>query len=79
MSCHCESCGMSIASGPYCTYCTTPEGALQGFEERLERMKAWARKQSPQRDEAAVERQTLEYMSSMPAWKQHPDLLARLR
>ena len=34
----CESCGMSIESGPYCNHCLGSDGKLQPFDERFERM-----------------------------------------
>jgi hypothetical protein len=78
MSVKCQSCGMPIESGPYCHHCTDDQGELSSFEERLLRMKQWTRRENPDLDDAAIERQTLEYMSTMPAWKEHPALLQRL-
>lgn len=61
--------------GPYCKFCTTETGALQPFEERLERMTQWAiRKDGLDRE--AAEAKTREYMRSMPAWRNHPGLNA---
>lgn len=34
----CDSCGMPIESGRYCSYCTGDSGTLQLFEERFARM-----------------------------------------
>jgi hypothetical protein len=72
----CESCGMPIESGPYCTYCTDESGMLQPFTERYERMKAWATGRNPGASAAEIRAQTVAYMSTMPAWKDHPELVA---
>ena len=69
---NCESCGMSIEAGPYCTYCVDATGKLQPFDERLERMIQWLQRREPALDRATAERRTLEYMGTMPAWKEHP-------
>ncbi|RQP21215.1 hypothetical protein [Piscinibacter terrae] len=70
----CKSCGMSISSGLLCQYCVTPDGSLQPFDERFERMVQWSMSREPSlaRDEA--ERKTRAYMRTMPAWKDHPQL-----
>jgi hypothetical protein len=57
----CESCGMPIETGRYCGYCTDETGNLQSFDERFERMTAWH----------------LDYMATMPAWKDHPRVTSR--
>jgi len=41
----CESCSMPIETGRYCSYCVTPNGELQPFEERLENMVSWQLRQ----------------------------------
>jgi len=43
----CESCGMPIETGRYCSYCTDETGTLQSFDERFERMTAWQARRSP--------------------------------
>ena len=75
----CLSCGMPLtdesrrAETDYCRYCTDDSGALQPFEERFERMTQWAiRKDGLDRNQA--EKRTLEYMRTMPAWRDHPKL-----
>ena len=75
----CQSCGMPIESGPYCRRCVDDHGDLQAFEERLARMIQWTRREEPALDEATAERRTLEYMATMPAWHDHPELRRRLR
>ena len=70
----CQSCGMAIESGMYCSYCVDAQGNLQSFEERFERMVQWAasREQGLTRD--AAERRTRDYMRTLPAWRDHPKL-----
>ena len=63
----CESCGMPIETGRYCGYCTDESGQLQAFEERFERMIAWQARRSPGTPREEIERQTLDYMATMPA------------
>ena len=78
MSVNCQSCGMPIESGPYCEYCTDDQGELHAFEERCVRMQQWVKRENPDLDVTAIEAQTLQYMSTMPAWEDHPTLLERL-
>lgn len=73
----CESCSMPIESGPYCEYCTDEHGNLQAFDERFERMVQWVVRQKPDTPRADAEKQTVEFMGTMPAWKDHPALAAR--
>jgi hypothetical protein len=72
----CESCGMPIESGRYCTYCTDAEGNLQPFEERFERMVAWQARRDPSASREELERVTRAYMATMPAWRDHPAVRA---
>lgn len=73
----CESCGMPIEAGPYCHYCTDASGALQAFDERFERMSQWVTRRQPDLPRADVEAQTLDYMATMPAWRDHPRVVGR--
>ena len=73
----CESCGMPIESGRYCRHCTDSDGQLQSFDERFERMVAWQQRRSPGASRQELERQTLDYMATMPAWSAHPRVSAR--
>jgi hypothetical protein len=73
----CESCGMPIENGAYCQYCVGGDGKLQPFDERFERMVQWQGRQKPGAARATLERETLEYMAEMPAWKDHPRVKAR--
>jgi hypothetical protein len=73
----CESCGMPIETGRYCTYCTDDTGQLQAFDERFARMVAWQARRHPDETQQDLERQTLDYMATMPAWRDHPRVAAR--
>ena len=75
----CESCSMPIETGTYCQYCATASGELQPFDERFEKMVEWQLRQKPGLTRAAAERETLAFMAKMPAWKEHPRVLAALR
>ena len=72
----CESCGMPIESGRYCGYCTDESGALQSFDERFARMAAWQARHEPAASKQDIERQVLDYMATMPAWQDHPRVMA---
>ena len=64
---------MPIESGPYCQYCADEKGSLMPFDETLERMIQFALRQegAPATREEARQK-TLEFMSTMPAWSDHP-------
>ena len=68
----CDSCGMPIEAGPYCRHCVDESGKLQSFDERFERMVQWQARREPSAPRAEVEKKTLAYMATMPAWKDHP-------
>ena len=68
----CESCGMPIESGPYCPHCTDETGQLQSFDERFERMIGWQARRDPSAGREQLESETLAYMATMPAWRDHP-------
>ena len=72
----CESCSMPIESGAYCQYCVTASGELQSFEERFEKMIGWQMRQKPGLSRNQAEADTLVFMAEMPAWKNHPKVLA---
>lgn len=72
----CESCGMPIETGRYCGYCTDENGALQSFDIRFERMVGWQARRHPGTSRQEIERQTLDYMATMPAWQDHPRVAA---
>jgi hypothetical protein len=79
----CISCGMPMQTAddhapgypesPWCQHCSKPDGSLQTFEERFERMVQWEVKKKGA-DRITAERSTRDYMRTMPAWKDHPKL-----
>jgi hypothetical protein len=83
MTTTCESCGMPMQiaadhalgdpNSTWCAHCSTPDGKLQGFEERFERMVQWEMRRKGS-DRAAAEAATRVYMRQMPAWRGHPAL-----
>ena len=75
----CESCSMPIETGIYCQYCVTAGGELQPFDERFEKMVGWQLRQKPGLARDQAERDTLAFMSKMPAWKSHPKVVAALK
>jgi hypothetical protein len=63
---------MPIESGAYCKYCVDPQGNLQDFDIRFERMVGWTMRENRKLSREQAEANTLEYMAKMPAWKNHP-------
>jgi hypothetical protein len=51
-------------------------GDLQSFDERFERMTAWQARRNPGASRQEIEQQTLDYMATMPAWKDHPRVMS---
>ena len=51
----CESCGMPIETGRYCSHCVDETGALQSFDDRFERMIAWEARRRPDATRAELE------------------------
>jgi hypothetical protein len=72
----CESCSMPIETGRYCQHCLTESGQLQPFDERFEKMVGWQLRQKPDLSRESAERDTLAFMAKMPAWKDHPKVVA---
>jgi hypothetical protein len=68
---------MPIETGIYCQHCADERGKLQPFEERFERMIQWTLKSRPSITREEAEGQTLDYMPTMPAWRDHPTLKER--
>jgi hypothetical protein len=68
---------MPIESGPYCVHCVTPSGELQPFGERFEKMVGWQLRQKPGLLREQAERDTIAFMARMPAWRDHPEVVAR--
>lgn len=73
----CESCGMPIETGRYCVHCTDADGNLQAFEERFERMVSWQARREPTASREQLEAKTLDHMATLPAWKDHPQVVSR--
>jgi hypothetical protein len=69
---------MTIETGRYCSYCTDSTGALVSFDERFELMVAWQARKEPEATRTDLEASTLAYMSTMPAWRDHPRVAGRL-
>ena len=72
----CASCSMPIETGTYCEYCVTETGELQPFDERFEKMVSWQLRKKPGLSRADAERDTRAFMSKMPAWRDHPKVVA---
>jgi hypothetical protein len=73
----CGSCGIPIETGRYCTHCTDENGQLQSFDQRFERMTAWQARRYPGTPREEIEREALDYMATMPAWRDHPRITSR--
>jgi hypothetical protein len=69
---------MPIESGLYCPYCTDPTGKLQDFDDRLERLTQFTLRQEQGLTRPTARQRALEYMATMPAWRDHPRLKAAL-
>jgi hypothetical protein len=48
------------------------------FDERFEGMVAWQARKEPEATRTDLEASTLAYMSTMPAWRDHPRVAGRL-
>ncbi len=72
----CQSCGMTIDDGTYCQHCTDENGNLQTFEERLERMTQWLRRQEPDASPEDAQQKALIAMAQLPAWRNQPQVKA---
>lgn len=73
---NCESCGMPIESGRYCPYCTDADGNLQDFDTRFATMVDWQARRNPDASREQLEADTRAYLATMPAWRNHPKLVA---
>ena len=79
----CESCGYEMnstedhapgdAHSRHCRYCSKPDGTLQDFGERFERMVQWSLRRDAV-DRTQAEQRTRAYMRTMPLWRDHPEL-----
>lgn len=74
----CESCTMPIESGQYCQYCSDEEGNLKPFSDRFESMISFVQRRDSGLSREAAEKQTLQFMSNLPAWRNHPEVKQRL-
>jgi len=74
----CKSCSMPIETGNYCRYCADENGNLIPFDECVERFLQWTRRHEPDLAPDAARRKTLEFMATIPAWCEHPDLRREL-
>ena len=74
MTTQCTSCSMTIESGPYCEHCRASDGELRPFDEILERFMQWTKRRDPQITDDDARAQTLEFMRTMPAWRDHPSV-----
>jgi hypothetical protein len=74
----CIACGMPMedaadhAQGDpgkrYCRYCATPSGAMQSYEERLEKYSTWLmQSQGLSKTSAIKEAETI--LAGLPAWR----------
>ncbi len=73
----CLSCGISVPATEICMNCANETGQLREFEIILKRFVDWSIRMDHVPSEMA-EKAALEYMKTMPAWQNHPDLLVRL-
>lgn len=69
---HCESCGMPVQTRRYCPYCTDADGRLQSFEDKLADLIELRLSEHPWQTRQEAQQSTLDYMSLMPAWRDHP-------
>jgi hypothetical protein len=74
---NCQSCGVSVPKVQICEKCTIESGQLRDFTVMLQRFTNWAIRMD-QVSPALATQTALNYMKTMPAWQDHPELLARL-
>jgi len=72
----CRSYGMPIDDGIYCEHCTDEDGNLQVFDERFTRMVQWTMRRDGATSREEAERKTFASMATMPAWRDHPKVVA---
>ena len=76
----CICCGMPMnkkndfaigdESKDYCVYCAKEDGSMKSFDEAVEGMAAYM-SESEKIDKNFARKKVLEYMKSMPAWKEN--------
>jgi hypothetical protein len=68
---------MPVDAGRYCEHCVDESGRLQDFNTRFDRMVSWVMRRDAHLSRPDAERQTIAYMATMPAWREHPTVIAR--
>ena len=61
---------MGDESKDYCVYCAKEDGSMKSFDEAVEGMAEYMSK-SEKIDKNFARKKVLEYMKSMPAWKEN--------
>ena len=61
---------MGDESKDYCVYCAKEDGSMKSFDETVEGMAEYM-SESEKIDKNFARKKVLEYMKSMPAWKEN--------
>ena len=61
---------MGDESKDYCVYCAKEDGSVKSFDEAVEGMAEYM-SESEKIDKKKKKKKVLEYMKSMPAWKEN--------
>ena len=61
---------MGDESKDYCVYCAKEDGSMESFDEAVEGMAEYM-SESEKIDKNFARKKVLEYMKSMPAWKEN--------
>ena len=61
---------MGDESKDYCVYCAKEDGSMKSFDEAVEGMAEYM-SESAKIDKNFARKKVLEYMKSMPAWKEN--------
>ena len=61
---------MGVESNDYCVYCAKEDGSMKSFDEAVEGMAEYM-SESEKIDKNFARKKVLEYMKSMPAWKEN--------
>ena len=61
---------MEDESKDYCVYCAKEDGSMKSFDEAVEGMAEYM-SESEKIDKNFARKKVLEYMKSMPAWKEN--------
>ena len=65
-----EDFAMGDESKDYCVYCAKEDGSMKSFDEAVEGMAEYM-SESEKIDKNFARKKVLEYMKSMPAWKEN--------